>query len=208
MLASVDAGETMKWLGDDGVEYFARKRAEACHKVGGASVTKIGGKQQITQAIADEAVKQLQTLQIKLFDAKSIKAIDDIGEMTDKTKETMTRKRDAAHKCLKDGEEMAKLYGQPIMKQLSDSDGDKSRLMSAITELRTAVLPIEQILMEAACGAIQRPTEGRRSDLIAVSMVEMMAKVKTLYECNEYTKMMATRLNKAANERARYRTSG
>ena len=200
MFESVDAGETMKWVGDDGVEYFARKRAEATHKVGAASLTQIGGSQRITQEMADEAVKQLQSLRISLFDAKSIKAIDDVGEMTDKTKETMTRKRDAAHKCLKDGEEMAKLYGRPIMKQLSDSDGDKARLMSAIVELRKAVLPIENMLMEAACGSIPKPTEGRRSDLVAVSMVEMMAKVKTLYECNEYAKMMAQRLDKAAQE--------
>ena len=198
MLASVEEEQGMPY---GGVEYFTRKRAEAGHTVGGASVTKIGGKQQITQAIADEAVKQLQSLQIKLFDAKSIKAIDEIGEMTDKTKETMTRKRDAAHKCLKDGEEMAKLYGRPIMKQLSDSDGDKARLMSAIVELRKAVLPIENMLMEAACGSIPKPTEGRRSDLVAVSMVEMMAKVKTLYECNEYAKMMAQRLDKAAKDK-------
>ena len=197
MFQSVDAGETMKWVGDDGVEYFARKRAEATHKVGANSVTQVGGSQRITQEMADEAVKQLQSLRISLFDAKSIKAIDDVGEMTDKTKETMTRKRDAAQKCLKDGEEMAKLYGQPIMKQLSDPDGDKSRLMSAIVELRKAVLPIENMLMEAACGSIPKPTEGRRSDLVAVSMVEMMAKVKTLYECNEYAKTMPQRFNKS-----------
>ena len=197
MYESVDAGETMKWVGDDGVEYFARKRAEATHKVGAASLTQIGGSQQITQEIADEAVKQLQSLRISLFDAKSIKAIDDVGEMTDKTKETLTRKRDAAQKCLKDGEEMAKLYGQPIMKQLSDLDGDKSRLMSAIVELRTAVLPIENILVEAACGSLPKPTSGSRSDLVAVSMANMMAKVKTLYECNVYAKTMEQRFVKS-----------
>ena len=175
MLASVDAGETMGWTGDDGIEYFARKKVEATHLVGAASNTKIGGRQQITQEIADEAVKQLQSLQIKLFDAKSIKAIDDIGEMTAKTKETLTRKRDAAQKCLRDGEDMAKLYGQDNMKQLTDLDGDKSRLMTAIVELRNAVLPIDNTLMEAACGSIPKPTEGRRSDHVAVSMAHMMA---------------------------------
>ena len=71
---------------------------------------------------------------------------------------------------------MAKLYGHPIMKQLSDLDGDKSRLMSAITELKTAVLPIEHMLMEEACGSIPKPTEGRRNDLVAMSMAIMMAR--------------------------------
>ena len=60
--------------------------------------------------------------------------------------------------------------------------------MPAIVELRNAVLPIDNTLMEAACALIPKPTEGRRSDHVAVSMAHMMAKVKTLYECNEYAK--------------------